>query len=131
LSTHTYPLMLYLHGFLEKDPSLLDTCLSFLPGNVFSESTSGASCPLEKQRGGRYQRPGGRWRKPTVKDGMQSQVLASVSTKNSVLAHAAAAAAGSATMNNIQNQWDRKRNLIKEYVEELGGSRLRRAAAKA
>jgi hypothetical protein len=27
LSTHTYPLMIYLHGFLEKDQSLLDTCL--------------------------------------------------------------------------------------------------------
>jgi hypothetical protein len=66
-----------------------------------------------------------------VKDSMQSQVLASVSTKNSVLADAAAAAAGSATMNNIQNQRDRKCDLMKEFVEELGGSSLGRAAAKA
>ena len=65
-----------------------------------------------------------------MKDSMQSQVLASVSTKNSVLAHAAAAAAGSATMNNIQNQRDRKCDLMKEFVEELGGSSLGRAAAK-
>jgi hypothetical protein len=34
-------------------------------------------------------------------------------------------------MNNIQNQQDRKRNLMKEFVEELGGSSLGRAAAKA
>jgi hypothetical protein len=62
---------------------------------------------------------------------MQSQVLASVITKNSVLGHAAAAAAGSATMNNIQNQQDCKCNLMKEFVEELGRSSLGRAAAKA
>ncbi len=66
-----------------------------------------------------------------MKDGMQSQILASVSTKNYVLAHAAAAAAGSATMNNIQNQRDCKPNLMKEFVKELGGSSLGRAAAKA
>jgi hypothetical protein len=52
LSTHTYPLMLYLHGFLEKDQSLLDTCLLYLPQDDFSESTSGAPHPLETKRGG-------------------------------------------------------------------------------
>ncbi len=52
LSTHTYLLMLYLHGFLEKDQSLLDTCLSYHPQDVFSESTSGAPRPLETTRGG-------------------------------------------------------------------------------
>ncbi len=52
LPTHTYPLMLYLHGFLEKDLSLLDMCLLYLPQDVFSESTSGAPCPLETKNGG-------------------------------------------------------------------------------
>jgi hypothetical protein len=43
----------------------------------------------------------------------------------------AAAAAGPATMNNIQNQWDHKPNLMKEFCKKLGGSSLGRAAAKA
>jgi hypothetical protein len=30
-STHTYPLMLSLHGFFEEDQSFLDTCLLYLP----------------------------------------------------------------------------------------------------
>ncbi len=35
------------------------------------------------------------------------------------------------TVNNIQNQRDGKHNLMKEFVEELGGSSLGRAAANA
>ncbi len=87
---------------------------------------------LKQRRGGADTKDQvGKGVKPTVKNGMQSQVLASVSTKNSVLAHAAAAVAGSATMNNIQKQRDPKRNLMKEFNEELRGSSLGRAAAKA
>ncbi len=40
--TNTYPLMLYLHGFLEANQSLIDTCMSYLPFGVFSETTSEA-----------------------------------------------------------------------------------------
>ncbi len=56
-STHTYPLMLDLHGFLEIDQSLLDTCLSYLPLDVFSQSTSWPPRPHEptNKSGGRYQ----------------------------------------------------------------------------
>ncbi len=55
-STHTYPLMLYLHSFLERDQSLLDTCLSYLPSDVFSQSTSRLPRSEPKNKsGGRYQ----------------------------------------------------------------------------
>ncbi len=56
-STHTYPLMLYLHGFLEMDQSLLDTCLYYLPSDVFSQSTSRPPRPHKptNKSGGRYQ----------------------------------------------------------------------------
>jgi hypothetical protein len=61
---------------------------------------------------------------------MQSQVLVSLSAKNVVLAHAAAAEAGAATMNNKQLQRDCKRNLMKEFSEEIGWGSLGRAEAK-
>ena len=35
-STHTYPMTLYLLSSLETDQSLIDTCLSYLPSDVFS-----------------------------------------------------------------------------------------------
>ena len=61
---------------------------------------------------------------------MQSQVLASLSAKNNVLAHAAAAEAGASTMNNKQHQRDRKRNLMKEFVDEFGRGSFGKAEAK-
>ena len=134
-STHTYPLMLYLHMhmFLEKDESILDTCLSYLPSDVFSESTSGAPRPpAPKKGGGRYQRPGGKGgsSKTSVEAGMQSQVLASVSAKNAVQAHATAAQLVAATMNNKQSQLDRKHMLMKEFFDDLGGGSTGRSMAK-
>ena len=47
-STHTYPLMLYLHGFLEMDQSLLDTCLSSLPSEFSASLPPG--CLVWNQR---------------------------------------------------------------------------------
>jgi hypothetical protein len=47
-----------------------------------------------------------------------------------VLAHAAAAEAGAATMNNKQLQRDRKRNLMKEFCAEIGRGSFGRAEAK-
>jgi DNA-directed RNA polymerase subunit M/transcription elongation factor TFIIS len=130
-STHTYPLMLYLHGFLEMDQSLLDTCLSYLPSDVFSQSTSRLPRLEPKNKsGGRYQRPGGKGGKSSTENGMQSQVLASLSAKNNVLAYAAAAEAGASTMNNKQHQRDRKRNLMKEFVDEIGRGSFGKAEAK-
>ena len=130
-STHTYPLMLYLHGFLEMDQSLLDTCLSYLPSDVFSRSTSRMPRSEPKNKsGGRYQRPGGKGGKSSTENGMQSQVLASLSTKNNVLAHAAAAEAGASTMNNKQHQRDRKRNLMNEFVDEIRRGSFGKAEAK-
>ena len=61
---------------------------------------------------------------------MQSQVLPSLSAKNNVLAHTAAVKAGAATMNNKQFQRDCKRNLIKEFVEEIGRGSFGRAEVK-
>ncbi len=61
---------------------------------------------------------------------MQSQVLASLSAKNVVLAHAAAAEAGAATMNNKQLQHDYKRNPMKEFCLEIGRGSFGRAEAK-
>ncbi len=61
---------------------------------------------------------------------MQSQVLVSLSAKKVVLAHAAAAEAGAATMNNKQLQRDCKRNLMKEFCKEIGRGSLGRAEAK-
>ena len=132
-STHTYPLMLNLHMFLEKDESILDTCLSYLPSDVFSESTSGAPRPpAPKKGGGRYQQPGGKGgsSKTSVEAGMQSQVLASVSAKNAVQAHATAAQLVAATMNNKQSQLDRKHMLMKEFFDDLGGGSTGRSMAK-
>jgi serine/threonine protein kinase HipA of HipAB toxin-antitoxin module len=63
-------------------------------------------------------------------NGMQSQVLASLSAKNNVLAHAAAAEAGASTMNNKQHQRDRKRNLLKEFVDEIGRGSFGKAEEK-
>jgi hypothetical protein len=62
---------------------------------------------------------------------MQSQVLASLSAKNVILAHAAAAEAGAATMHNKQLQRDHKRNLMKEFCEEIGRGSFGRAEAKS
>jgi hypothetical protein len=61
-STHTYPLMLYLHGLLKTNQSLLDTCLFYLPSDVFSQSTSRPPRPIEpkSKSGGRCQQPGGK-----------------------------------------------------------------------
>ena len=61
---------------------------------------------------------------------MQSQVLASLSAKNNVLAHAAATEAGAAMMNNKQNQHDCKCNLMKDFVEEIGRRSFGRAEGK-
>jgi len=61
---------------------------------------------------------------------MQSQVLVSLSAKNNVLAHATAAEAGPSTMNNKQHQSDRKRNLMKEFVDEIGRGSFGRAEVK-
>jgi hypothetical protein len=47
-STHTYPLMLYWHGFLERDQSLLDTCLSYLLSEVLASLPPG--CLVWNQR---------------------------------------------------------------------------------
>lgn len=131
-TTHTYPLMLYLHRFLERNESILDTCLSYLPCDVFSESTSGAPRPpAPKKGGGRYQRPGGKGGSQTsVEAGMQSRVLASVSAKNAVQAHATAAQLVAATMNNKQSQRDRKRMLMKEFSDDLGGGSDGRSMAR-
>jgi len=132
-STHTYPLMLYLHMFLEKDASILNTCLSYLPSDVFSESTSGASHPpAPKKGGGRYLWPGGKGgsSKTSVEAGMQSQVLASVSAKNTVQAHATAAQLVAAMMNIKQSQRDRKRMLMKEFSDDLGRGSTGRSMAK-
>ncbi len=131
-STHTYPLMLYLHGFLKTNQSLLDTCLSYLPSDVLSQSTSRPPRPLEPKNksGGRYQQPGGKGGESTTKDGMQSQVQVSLSAKNVVLAHAAAAEVGAATMNNKQLQRDRKRNRMKEFCKEIGRGSSGRAETK-
>jgi hypothetical protein len=48
--TNTYPLMLYLHGFLEANQS--DTCMSYLPSDVFCEITSVAPCSTVQKKGG-------------------------------------------------------------------------------
>ena len=61
---------------------------------------------------------------------MQSQVLASLSAKNNVLAQAAAAEAGASTMNNKQHQRDPKHNLTKEFVDKIGRGSVGRAEAK-
>ena len=61
---------------------------------------------------------------------MQPLVLASLSAKNSVLDHTAAAEAGAATMTNKQHQRDCKRNLMKELCKEIGVGISGRAAAK-
>ena len=61
---------------------------------------------------------------------MQSQALASLSIKKSVLAHTAAAEAGAAMMMNKQHQRDCKRNLMKELCKEIGVGSSGRAAAK-
>jgi len=66
----------------------------------------------------------------STENGMQSQVLASLSAKNNVLAHTAAAEAGASTMNNKQHQHDPKRNLMKEFVDEIGRGSFGRAEAK-
>jgi hypothetical protein len=73
---------------------------------------------------------GGEGGKSSTENGMQSQVLASLSAKNNVLAHAAAAEAGASTMNNKQRQRDRKHNLMKEFVDEIGRGSFGRAEAK-
>ena len=84
----------------------------------------------KNKSGGRYQRPGGKGGKSSTENGMQSQVLASLSTKNNVLAHTAAAEAGASTMNNKQHQHDRKHNLMKEFVDEIGRGSFGKAKAK-
>ena len=61
---------------------------------------------------------------------MQSQVQVSLSAKNVVLAHAAAAEVGAATMNNKQLQRDRKRNQMKEFCKEIGRGSSGRAETK-
>ena len=60
---------------------------------------------------------------------MQSQVLASLSAKNVILAHAAAAEAGAATMHNKQLQ--QERYLMKEFYDEIGRGSFGKAEAKA
>ena len=61
---------------------------------------------------------------------MQSQILASLSAKKSLLAHAAVAEAGAATMRNKQHQRDRKCNLMKELCKEISVGSSGKAAAK-
>jgi hypothetical protein len=112
------------------NPCLTRACLTF-PW-MFSASLL-PGCLVRNQRtrmGADTNDRGGEGWKSTTEDGMQSQVLASLSAKNNVLAHAAAAQTGAATMNNNQRQRDRKRNLMKEFVEEISRGSFGRAEAK-
>ncbi len=61
---------------------------------------------------------------------MQSQVLALVTAKNAVLAHATAAQLVAATMTNKQSQRDCKFMLMKESTDDVGGGSTGRAIAK-
>ncbi len=61
---------------------------------------------------------------------MQSQVLASVTAKNAVLAHATAAQLVAATMTNTQSQYSHKCMLMKEFTDDIGGGSMGRAIAK-
>jgi hypothetical protein len=62
---------------------------------------------------------------------MQSQVLALVTAKNAVLAHATAAQlVAAARINKKQSQHNCKGMLMKEFTDDLGGGSMGRAIAK-
>ena len=133
----TNPSILYLHGHLLQNEKLFDRCLSLLPSDAFSESTSGA--PIMKQKkcntaggkgrvSGRGGGGGGRKSRSTV--GEESAALSSISVKNVILAHKTATDLNTTTMKEIQEQQRFKRELGKELADYCGGGRTGKTEAK-
>ena len=78
--------MEYMHAHMQQSPELLNTCLSLLPGGVFSESTTGAPTSTRNARVDKTNKRNPRKNKNAgAESSSAADCLESITSKNNII----------------------------------------------